>query len=140
MKEKKKRGRHEYEPKLGEREKVELLVSCGFKPKEIALVIGISVPTLKKVFFQELNEGPLKKKAEVLGYLHQQSKKNSAAAKQLLEKMEAEPLPAIPPSSDSEKAKEPKLGKKDAAQREAEVAHKNSEWGTLLKPENSLPN
>lgn len=139
MKKKESMGRPPYSPKLGECEKVELLRACGWSDKEIAIVIGVSVPTLKKTFFKELNEGPLKQKAENLKQILAAAKKGNVSAQKYLNETITASIAneEFLKSQKIDKADEPKplrLGKKAQADAEALDAGKGTNWGGDLTP------
>ncbi len=140
-KKEKNKGRPKWHPPLGAAEKVEVLTACGWKPKDIAIVFEVSEPTLKQTFYKELNEGLLKQKAEALMKLKNSGfGGNTSALKEYIEKMEATLAPSFAQPT-APKIKEPKLGKKEVEQREAESAHQDSDWGKLLHKDGSaLPN
>ena len=127
MAEKKARGRPEYVATDEEREKVRVLKAGGMSNEAIAEAIGISEPTLRKHFSFDIEIGAAKVTADILmaryraaigGNVSAQNKWLDAAG-------------AVPPKG--RKAKDPKPGKKEAAQTEADTAHQSSDWGNLLQ-------
>lgn len=104
---------------------------------EIVVRVGLSEPTLRHYYLPELKYGARKAKARFIKALFEKAESGNVAAiklaLQVIEKGEA----AVPVSSGARQAKEPaepKLGKKAAADADAQVAHKGTEWGSLLQP------
>lgn len=61
-----KAGRPEFVAKLDDRTKVEMLVFSGMQIADIARVIGVSTPTLRKHFAEEIANGRAKVGAEIM--------------------------------------------------------------------------
>ena len=107
--------------------------------EDIAVALGISRPTLDLYYRQELSEGALGRRLEVLAALHKAAvtKGSSSAAKAYLEhqaELAAPPAPSgeKPEKPAAEAVKAPKLGKKEQAQADAATAAVGTEWGDLL--------
>ena len=73
MTEKRKPGRPEYEPTDKERGQVKMLSAMGIPDYDIAKVMQISGPTLRKYFFQELEVGQIESTAKVAQSLFKQA-------------------------------------------------------------------
>jgi AraC-like DNA-binding protein len=61
-------------------EKVEVLSAAGMLQDDIAAAVGISAPTLRKYFRPELDMGPARQRARVLGVLAMQADKGNVSA------------------------------------------------------------
>ena len=127
MAEKKARGRPEFVVTDEDREKVRVLKAGGMSNEAIAEAIGISEPTLRKHFSLDLEVGAAKVTADVLMARYRAAMGGNVSAQNKW----LEAAGAIPPKP--RKAKEKPVGKKEAAQAEAETAHQSSDWGTLLQ-------
>jgi len=101
--------------------------------EDIAVAVGISVPSLRKYFLRELNEAAALTKAKVLEALMVKVADGSVPAMkmawQLLDQGQA-----LAPVSRRRRAEpvEPALGKKASAEIDARTAHEGTEWGDLL--------
>lgn len=120
------------------RRDVELMKADGFSDDRIARQLRCTRPTLLKHFAEELEFGADRVRREQLANLRRASKKgNVAAAKALLNRADLVPPPGAPaPSPTPEKAddaKGVKLGKKEAANLEAQTAEEGTSWQGLLK-------
>ena len=123
-----KRGRPEFKPTPAMRRKVANAKGGGMPNEEIALALGISRNTLEKHFKEELSTGASQKRLDVLDALHRAALKgNVAAAKAFLS---AGPVLEI--NSAEKPRAEPKVGKKEQAERDAKTAHQGTEWADLL--------
>lgn len=114
------RGRPEHRWTLENSNKVLLAFARGRTPKEAALAIGVSVPTLRKHYFAELKQrqaAHLRFEATQLCRLNEAAKAgNVAAEKELMKAMEKARLEHLGDrvASRGERAKaQPKLGKKE---------------------------
>lgn len=106
----------------------------------IALVLGITPPTLRKHFERELTQGAYTKRFEALQGMHSAAKRgNVSAAKTYLagvvdfmapspEAGAPAPAPAPAPTA------APPKGKKEQAQAAAKTAHLGTDWDGLLNP------
>lgn len=133
MRSKRKRlvGRPRHEPTEQSREIVEALAGYGIPQEKIASVLRISKPTLHEAYRAELDRGTAVVEANLVGNLLRLAKgKDGTALKAIIFSLQARfgwSLYAPPPAVESEP-----LGKKEAAQREAQTAHEDSSWGNLL--------
>lgn len=130
---KKKGGRPEWEPTQQQRNMIEAMSGYGLQDYEIAKVLEVSGPTLRKHCWRELELGHLKMNAKVAQSLFKitQDPKNpkQAAACMFWMKCRAgwrEMDPLVP--------REPPLGKKEQADRDAQTADEGTEWDGLLNP------
>lgn len=108
--------------------------------EDIALALGITVPTLKKHYRDELSVGAATKRMDVLGalYVAATKKKNTSAAKAYLEHApqptgqgtKGEVTPPAPKGRPS--------GKKAIAQQDATTAQQGTGWEGIL-PDNVTP-
>lgn len=109
------------------RDRVAVLRAAGMEREEIADAIGCSERTLRTYFLPELNEGKAAKRAEAIARLFELGMGGSVPALKafLALGVKADAIPRVP--------REPKLGKKEQAMREAHTAHEGSRWGELLE-------
>lgn len=134
-----KKGRPEHQWSVENSNRINLLFATGHEPKDAAAILGITMPTLRKHYFSELEQwrvARLRLKASALARLHAEGQEgNVAAIKELFKQMDRGAMmdgaremarPARPP-------KAPKLGKKQQMIVEAEAATQSGEWGSLLK-------
>jgi hypothetical protein len=132
------RGRkaHKRQPQLAEM--VALLLSTGSKEEEIALRIGLSVPTLKKYYFRELRDGSTLIRQMLIARMWKSAMAgNVSATKWLDEKLAkgelAEFIKAQQAEPGSKAAPRPaKLGKKEEAALAAASAGEDTPWGSDL--------
>lgn len=128
------------------------LFACGHTVADVAAVIGISQPTLRKVYFQELKDRrimALKVRSEQMVRLTEAAIGGSVPAEKALAGMiQAEQLKVMGErigraQSDDKPARELRspgpLGKKDAANLAAQSAGFGTDWGNDLLPD-ALPN
>lgn len=107
---------------------------------DIALALGITAPTLKKHYRDELSVGAATKRMDVLGalYVAATKKKNTSAAKAYLEHA---PQPAGEGAKGEASPPAPKgrpTGKKAKAQEDAQSAQAGTDWEGIL-PDNVTP-
>lgn len=121
-------GQPPFKPTKAQRDDVESMKADGWSNERIALQLRISRPTLEKHFADELQYGRDKVQLENLRNLRKMAKKNASAAKQLNDRIAfaGSARPEQPP------LKEPKLGKKERQQIEAETPDTSTEMGELL--------
>lgn len=128
---KRKPGRPEYAPTDRDRAQVKALAAMGATMFEVALVMGLSEPTLRKYFHLELATGSVEANAKVAQSLFKQAtsqdKPNVTAAIFWL-KARAGWRDGNRPDGDRD---EPP-GKKAIAQEEAKVAAVGTDWEHLL--------
>lgn len=65
-------GRPSYVPIDTDRAKINTMAGLGLNPSDIALVIGISTPTLRKYFKKELAHGTAQAESQMAQSLYQQ--------------------------------------------------------------------
>lgn len=124
-------GRPQYEPTDKERAQVRTLAGMGIPHTDIAIVLQISAPTLRRHFRRELDAGAIQANAKVASSLYRaatdQAKPNVVAAIFWLKSRagwrEADAV-----------ARENEPGKKEVAAREARTAEQGTGWADLLKP------
>lgn len=124
---KKGRGRPSFVPTDEDREKVQVLRAQGMSKEAIAEALGIHYQTLATHFSMDLDVAVAKKTAEVMMARYRAAVGGSVPAQNKFLELAG----AIPPKP-AKAAKQPKLGKKEIAQIEAETAHERGEWGDLL--------
>lgn len=125
---KKGRGRPEYAPTDDDREKVQVLRAQGMSLEAIAAALDIHHETLRKHFSVELDVAVAKKTADVMMARYRSAMGGSVPAQNKFLELAG----AIPPAP-KRQAKAPKQGKKEAAQAEAETAHQDSDWSSILQ-------
>lgn len=129
------RGRPPYQPTDKDRRIAEALAGWGIPQERIARVIGVDPKTLRKHFCDELEMGSSKLEAQLaqnLLRIAQGPDRQALIATIFALKARFGWVEATAP------AREPPLGKKEAAERRAaEIMDGDSSWGDLLKP--SLP-
>lgn len=104
-------GRPAYAPTPEDRETVEQMRYGGETEHVIALALGITIPTLRKHFREELDKGPSVRRREVIGMLFAQARKGNVAAAKKLEEMGR--VAGAAASVKSREIVAPKLGKKE---------------------------
>ena len=130
MKQEKKPGRPAFEPTQRGRDQVKMMAGMGIPDYEICKVIGVSEPTMRKHFWQELETGHIVANSKVAQSLFKMAtdkdKPNVTAAifwlKTRARWTEAQPAGAEPP------------GKKEQAAETAKSAHHGTGWADLLSP------
>lgn len=80
----KRRGRPPVRVTQSDRDKVELYVAAGWKVPEIATVLGLSEPTVRRLFKRELQVGLVRQKARVLDNLNKAASKGNVRAMEKL--------------------------------------------------------
>ena len=128
------RGRPEHVPTPESVRKVRDLVLARWKVADIAAELGVSAPTLRKVYFRSLDkareEVARQGRARVLMKLREQVEAgNVSAMKAYWKILEAEQLRDLP-APDKTKTKAAALGKK--AQRKAAAHQPKGAWADLL--------
>jgi DNA-binding CsgD family transcriptional regulator len=124
---KKPRGRPEFVPTDEDREKVQVLRAQGMSKEAIAEALGIHYQTLNTHFSMDMEVAVAKKTAEVMMARYRSAVGGSVPAQNKFLEMAG----AIPPKPPKQ-AKAAKIGKKEAAQVEAEAKPDDTEWGTLV--------
>lgn len=131
-------GRPSYRPLPSEREKVEVWSAAGMSQREIALALGISEPTLREHFRDELDFGPAKRRAEALTMLHKAARDGNVAAiralKSHFEEAELTRLQAmgLVPVAPERRERPETPGKKAVALADAHNIMAESDWAGLL--------
>ena len=124
--EKKPRGRPAFAPTDRDRSQVKMLSAMGLRHDEIALVMHITPPTLRKHFWPELQAGRPEATAKVANSLFKMAtnpdKPNVIAAIFWLK--------AQAGWRDSESTG---VGKKEEVEKHARTAHEGTEWSSLLR-------
>lgn len=100
----------------------------------IAMVLGISRPTLEKHFAHELAGGAFQRRFEALQGLHAAAKKGNVSAVKAYLAATPEFVPELPAKSEPAKpaAVAAPLGKKAAADAAALTAQHGTQWEDLL--------
>lgn len=135
---KSKGGRPPYFPTEKDREQTRLLAAMGLAHGEIALVIGVSAPTLRRHFRKELDTGKLEANAKVAAALYRAATdraKPSVVAQIFWLKTQAgwvEPRAPREPVGDPPEAKTETLGKKVQSNLAARTAQVGTDWEALL--------
>lgn len=109
----------------------------------VAAVIGVSRPTLRLYFAEELDHGRARKKAEVISLLYKTARKGNVSAQKKLNELigiaEAADYGKQPspdedaPAKREQPPKPTKLGKKEEAALAAQTAGEGTDWGDDLK-------
>ncbi|OQC19046.1 MAG: hypothetical protein BWX69_03058 [Planctomycetes bacterium ADurb.Bin069] len=126
------RGRPKHRVTVENRIKVSALRAAGMSRDDIAAVIGISLPTLAKYYFDELAAGVARERAAALMNLRASASAGNVSAQKawlrvLAEGQGAPPVPRPAPDPEME------LGKKERALRDAKTADRGSAWGDLVR-------
>lgn len=131
-------GQPPHAPTEQDRERVATLAGGGMSHEAIAMVIGVSRPTLEKHYERELSVGAFECRAEVIEAMRLAALKgNVSAAKYYLQFEPGLAAPPLPEEAPSEGPSKP-LGKKAQQAEEAKTATTGSEWEGLL-PGNVVP-
>lgn len=123
-------GRPSHQPTDRDRQMVEVLSGFAIPLERIAQVIGVSRPTLQRHYQTEINVGAAKVEATLIGNLLAIAKgKNGTALKAIMFSLHCRfGWSAYVPRPTEDKP----LGKKEAAEIEAQTAHEDSEWSDLV--------
>jgi hypothetical protein len=119
-----------------------MLLALGWSNERIANVLHVTMPTLRKHYFSELKVRDSARDrldaTVAMTFWGQFQAGNTGAGREFIRLLERNDMAfglrgtATPaPTADAEKAE--KLGKKELANREAQTAHKGTDWGTLLQ-------
>jgi transcriptional regulator with XRE-family HTH domain len=112
-------------------DKVEVLRASGMTQEEIAKAIGITVPTLRKYFFQELQDGEVRTRADIIAAMAEKALKGSVPAARLVLGLLDQGKAAVPIGTP--KAPRPeKLGKKEQLNLDAQTGEEGTGWEGLL--------
>lgn len=131
-----KRGRPQHVPSQQNRNRVSMLVACGWSNERIAAALYITQPTLRKHYFSELKFREVARDRLVAGMMTKHWELfmagNVAAGKEFRDLLKDNDLMLYgqnrQPDQPARPAKEQKLGKKEAAA----VAAQNPDIGTPL--------
>lgn len=121
-------GRPPHVPTDKDRQTVELLAGFGLPHDKIAIVIGITRPTLWRRYKAEIARGHASVEAMMVGNLVRLSKGNDGTAL----KATMFSLCARFGWSAYVPRPEPEIGKKESALIEAQTAHESSDWSGLV--------
>ncbi len=129
------RGRPAHVPTRATVNRVILGFARGRSVKDVALSIGVSVPTLRQHYFSQVNRRrdlALMMESVQLGRLNDLAEKgNVTAEKALMKALGRGQLEQLPRSMVPSKAE--KIGKKQQRHADATNAHKGSSWGDLVE-------
>ncbi len=133
-----KRGRPPYQPTESDRNKIKLLLALGWSNERVANGVGISPATLKRYFRAELKErDAMRDRLEARRFeiaMEQANGGNIGALRELGRLIERSDLMTIPPKpATAPEQRDEKLGKKERAVRDAQTAHENNSWGSLIQ-------
>ena len=136
-----KRGRPPHVATDRNRNKVMVLLAVGWLPGRIAAALGITEPTLRKHYFFELRSRSTMldrlKAAHLTTLLDQMRSGNVQAIKEMgriIDRIDAAQFGLGHDASDDDESEPPRrLGKKEAAQADAERAGEGSLWGNDLR-------
>lgn len=122
------RKRHRRLPQIAE--KVGVLRGLGHTVEQIALRLGLSVPTLRKYYFRELDQGADLAEAVLNEKLWERAMAGSVPAMRLLREAMTRGRAAVPVAR---RPAAEKPGKKEQAALDAQSAHEGTSWGNLLQ-------
>lgn len=125
---KSKGGRPPFAPTDKDRATVKSMSAFGIPDYEIAKVIGITPPTLRKHFWQELEVGHIEANAKVAQSLFKKATGDGNQA------VQAAIFWLKARAGWSDKAPEETLGKKEQRDIEARHAERGTSWESLLDP------
>ena len=132
-------GRPRYEPTEKERSQVRTLAAMGIPHTDIAIVLQISTPTLRRHFRRELDVGAIEANAKVAATLYRAAvdeKRPSVVAQIFWLKVRAGWSESA--GADQKEPREQALGKKEVASRAARTAQEGTGWAGLLPGQASL--
>ena len=138
MTEKSAGGRPRYEPTDKERAQVRTLTAMGIPHTDIAIVLQVSTPTLRRHFRRELDSGAIEANAKVAAALYRAATADrpSVVAQIFWLKVRAGWREAA--AGEPMDPREPELGKKEIASRAARTAQEGTGWADLLNPPPAL--
>jgi hypothetical protein len=121
-----KAGRPEHVWTVENSNKINLIFATGGVPKDAAAVLGITMPTLRKHYFSELEQwrvARLRLKAAQLQQLHTEGQKgNVAAIKELFKQMDKGALAQLSDRVANRAPSEPKQAPKGKKEQQKEAA------------------
>lgn len=123
-------GRPPHQPTAELRDRVEILLASGMPAFRVAAAIGISVPTLRVHYADELLHARARREAQVKEALFRAALGGNVSAQKawLAIPHELEAPPVERPVAD----RPAKLGKKEQAALAAETAADGTDWANLL--------
>lgn len=128
------RGRPSFAKNNENQELVCLLRAAGWTQARIAGYLGCDEKTLRKNFSRELQDGADQIEGMALEVTLKKMKSgNSVAISRIFDIIEKQGAPAVPIPRSPEKTPDEKLGKKEAADRDAHTAHEGTPWASLLQ-------
>lgn len=126
-------GRPSFGKNKENQELVALLRSANWTVARIARHLGCDEKTLRKHFSRELDQGSDMIEAMALQVMLQKMRQgNSAATGRILDMVEKANL-VVPPQPEAPSQKVERLGKKEQAAIDAQTAHEDGKWGTILQ-------
>ena len=127
------RGRPSFAKNQENQELVCLLRAAGWTQVRIASYLGCDEKTLRKNFSRELENGSDRIEGMALEVTLKKLKSgNSVAISRIFDIIE-KGAAAIPIPRNPEKKSDEKVGKKEAADRDAHTAHEGTPWASLLQ-------
>lgn len=128
------RGRPSFGKSKENQELVCLLRAAGWTQARIAAYLQCDEKTLRKNFSRELQDGADQIEGMALEVTLKKMKSgNSVAISRIFDIIEKQGAPAVPIPISPEKTPDEKLGKKEAANRDAHTAHEGTPWASLLQ-------
>lgn len=127
-------ARPEFKPTAAQRRQVAVLAAAKMAEDQIAASVGISRPTLRKHFTEELASGKAQRNAAVIQAIYKQALAGNVSAQRLWVKVAGLDSPALPGKSEGSSVPvTSKRGKKEIEQENAEsVGGDGSDWGDDL--------
>lgn len=126
------RGRPKHRVTMENRSKVSALRASGMSRDDIAAVIEVSLPTLAKYYFAELNAGVARERAAAVMLLRTSAYSGNVTAQKAWLRLLADGQ-AVPPVAEPADP-EMELGKKERALRAAQAGPAaGSSWGDLVR-------
>ncbi|KAB2781254.1 helix-turn-helix domain-containing protein [Brucella anthropi] len=126
-------GRPSFAKSKENQELVALLKAANWTVSRIARHLGCDEKTLRKHFSRELEQGADIIEAMALQVTLQKMRQgNSVATGRILDITEKANL-TIPPAKPKSATDDERPGKKEQANIDAQTAHQDSEWGTILQ-------
>lgn len=123
-------GRPSYRRRTEVAEIIRNLRAGGEKVAAIALAVGLSEPTLRRVYSDELTDGADLVRAELIQAMLTKAKGGSVSAMRLAFEQLDKGAAAVPVTR---KKAEPAKGKKELALDAAQTAHEGTTWGQILQ-------
>lgn len=128
-------GEKVFTPTKAQREDVAIARGGGMHPNDIALALGISVPTLNKYFKEEMTVGAGRQRLEVIKSIRKKARGGNVSAARfylmITQRMEE-------PDEETGKPKKKNLGKKDQANEDAKDAQRGTGWAGILPGEPTI--